>query len=103
MSSAALPGDEVLLGWLDHDPDRLERHLTEFPEDTDRLDRLTSLPADLGARLREALVVPDAVAEMVRRAVQGNPSRREAGQVLLDLFATSWRTAGLLWSDEELS
>ncbi len=32
MSYAHIPADEVLLGWLDHDPFRLERHLAEFPD-----------------------------------------------------------------------
>lgn len=100
--SSALPADEVLLGWLDRDPFRLERHLAEFPDEIDRLDRLTALPESIKDRLREALTVPDDVAELVRRAVQGNPARREAGQVLFDLLGTSWRTTAMLWSDEEI-
>lgn len=100
--SASFPADEVLLRWLDHDPARLEQHLLQHPEDTDRLDRLTALPAALVERLADAMVVPEDLAISVRRVVQGSPSRREAGKVLLDLFGTSWRTAALLWSDEEL-
>ncbi len=101
MSDAAVPSD-ILLGWLDHDPDRLERHLTAHPEDTDRLDALTRLP-ELASWLADALVVPDGLAEQVRSMIQGDPARREAGRVLGDLLGTSWRTASLLWSDEELT
>jgi hypothetical protein len=93
---------EMLLGWLDHDPDRLERHLADHPEDTDRLDLLTALP-ELKAWLSEALVVPVDLAERIRSLVQGDPARREAGRVLAELLGTSWRTASLLWTDEELS
>jgi len=101
MSDAGIPLD-TLLGWLDHDPDRFERHITDFPEDADRLDLATALPL-LGERLRSALIVPDGVAEQVRRMVQGDPAKRDAGAVLFDLLGTTLRTASLLWQDEELS
>jgi hypothetical protein len=62
---------------------------------------LTALP-ELRAWLGEAFIVPEDLAVRLRARIQGDPARREAARVLAGLLDTGWRTAALLWSDEEL-
>jgi hypothetical protein len=101
--SMALPSDDVLLGWLDNQPELLDAHLLAHPEDYDRLDRLTELSASIRAKLDGALVVPDELAIRVRAAILGNSPRREAGKLLFEALKSPWQVASLIWNDEELT
>jgi hypothetical protein len=98
--SASMISDRTLLSWLDGDPVRLERHLTEHPEDTDRIDRLTDAP-ELGERLRSSMTLPEGLLARLSEISAADQSRREAAEVLVDLFSTAWRTAAVLFADEE--
>jgi hypothetical protein len=98
--SASMISDRTLLSWLDGDPVRLERHLTEHPEDTDRIDHLTEAP-QLGEQLRDAMTMPEGFLTRLSALRGADQSRREAAQVLVDLFSTAWRTAAVLFADEE--
>jgi hypothetical protein len=99
MSSTTV-SDRTLLSWLDGDPNRLEQHLTEHPEDTDRIDHLTEAP-ELGGQLRDVLTPPEGFLVRLSSVSAADQSRREAAQVLVDLLGTAWRTAAVLFADEE--
>jgi hypothetical protein len=98
--SISTTSDRTLLSWLDSDPLRLERYLTEHPEDTDRIDRLTETP-QLGDRLRDVMTVPEGLLTRLGALSAADRSRREAAEVLVDLLSTAWRTAAVLFTDEE--
>jgi hypothetical protein len=98
--SASMISDRTLLSWLDDDPVRLEQHLTEHPEDTDRIDQLTDAP-QLGQRLRDAMTMPEGFLARLSMLKAADQSKREAAEVLVDLFGTAWRTAAVLFADEE--
>ncbi len=96
------PTDRQLLAWLDRNPARLERHLEAFPEDTGRVEQLTAAPS-LGAHLNEALRPPADLADRIASWGQGDASRRDATELIVELFGTAWRTAAVLFTDEETS
>ena len=97
MSKRPLP-DRTLLRWLDRDPGRLERHLVEHPEDEERLEALTARPV-LAGHLRELLAPPSDL--LARMTTAADASGRETTELLVDLLGTAWRTAAVLFIEEE--
>ena len=50
--------DRRLRKWLAEDPSRLEQYLERFPEETERIDALTSLGDNTRRRMDEVYVPP---------------------------------------------
>lgn len=100
--SKRAPSDRQLMAWLDKNPARLERHLEQFPDDAARVERLTEAPT-LGGRLRETLRPPADLLDRISFSTQPDAIRRDTAEVLVDLFGTAWRTAAVLFIDEEPS
>jgi hypothetical protein len=102
MSRQSMPSDRQLLAWLDRNPSRLERHLASFPDEAIRVERLTEAPT-LGAQLRETLRPPSDLLERLTVGVRTDESRRDATELIVELLGTAWRTAAVLFTDEETS
>lgn len=98
--SRRVPSDRQLLAWLDRNPARLERHLEMYPEDGTRVEALTEAPS-LGAQLRETLRPPSDLLDRLTMGVRSDESRRDATELIVELFGTAWRTAAVLFTDEE--
>jgi len=63
--------DATLLAWLATKPDKLERHLDKYPEDIDRLDRLTALEDDQVAAIEHTTSAPE---EAIRESAKSTGS-----------------------------
>ncbi len=98
--SRRAPSDRQLLAWLDRNPARLEQHLEAYPDDAARVERLTEAPS-LGAQLRETLRPPADLLERLTTGVRSDASKRDATELIVELFGTAWRTAAVLFTDEE--
>lgn len=89
-----------LLDWLDNDPVRLERYLARFPDEADRLERLTALGGKARQALADAFTVPEGLVE--RLGIQPpDDYRRETREVAFDLLGLAWHTMRALMSDSE--
>lgn len=87
--------DDDLLELLDDRPERLERYLSDHPED-DRLDVLTALDPTVGHQLGAAMAPPTDLATRLLAKLRPDPLKRETASVLLGLFGLPWRTARVL-------
>ncbi len=93
--------DATLLGWLSNHPDKLERHLERHPEDIDRLDRLTELPAAQVAAMGQSVSAPADIAERVISRMQLDPQLKEAGATFAELFTLGFRTVQVVFGSAE--
>jgi hypothetical protein len=93
--------DATLLNWLSNQPDKLEKHLDRFPEDIDRLERLTELAPEQVSAMGQSVAAPDDIAERVISRMRVDPRLKEAGAAFADLFSLGFRTVQLVFSSDE--
>jgi len=93
--------DATLLAWLATKPDKLERHLDKYPEDIDRLDRLTALEDDQVASIEHTTSTLDDIAERVISRIEVDPQLREAGSVFADMFTIGFRTIQVVFGGSD--
>ena len=85
--------------WLDTDPSRFERYVTDHPEVTDLFESLTALPDRVRSTLSEALAIPTDFLGSLRsklRPVTGT----EGAAVALDLLGVGSETLRLFFTDD---
>jgi hypothetical protein len=90
------PTIEQMLGWLDRDPARLERHLTRHPHDADRLDQATALTEPQLQALSEATEVPAPTLDRLRVRLVTDPAATDALKLMAELMGVAWDTARLM-------
>ena len=93
--------DATLLGWLNTHPDRLEKHLDRYPEDIDRLERLTELAPEQVAAMHHSVSPPDDIAERVISRMKVDPRLKEAGAAFADLFSLGFRTVKVVFGGDD--
>lgn len=90
--------DRRLRRWLQKDPARLERYLFEYPEETNRLDALTTIEPALHDQLGAAYQISPESLDLLRDRVKA-PSNRHAAQLMGDLLRGTLTTAAILFTD----
>ncbi|BAN03778.1 hypothetical protein [Ilumatobacter coccineus] len=97
------PSDDDLLSWLETGEPRRVDKLLDDPDTTDRLERLTALPADDLAALHDVVEPADGFAERAESAVQTRVGDLQRVGTLFGLLGLGAETAKTLTSDDELS
>ncbi len=93
--------DRRLRKWLAEDPSRLEQYLERFPEETERIDTLTSLGADTRRRMDEVYVPPRFAMDAIKAQIAAQGPAMSPTSLLGDMVAGALATASILFIDDE--
>lgn len=93
--------DRRLRKWLADDPTRLEAYLERFPEETERIDRLTSLSSTTRSRMDEVYVPPLLAIESIKAQIAAQRSDISPGKLIGEMIAGALTTASILFIDDE--
>jgi hypothetical protein len=78
--------DAKVARWLDDDPDRLERHLTRYPDEADRVDVMTSIDTTVRDAMSSDLEVPDDIVARTRLRMRTDDRWKQSVGTVADLF-----------------
>ncbi|MGE0879398.1 MAG: hypothetical protein AB7L13_16775 [Acidimicrobiia bacterium] len=95
--TARMVPTEMLLQWLDENPDKLARHLAKHPADEARLELSTALPEAQRNAIAETLTPSESVLEALRDRLTVDPATTAALSVAADLLGLGLRTVSLLF------
>lgn len=93
--------DRRLRKWLADDPARLEQYLEMFPDETERVDALTSLSTDTRSHMDEVYVAPRLAVEAIKAQIAAQRSGVSPSVLLGDMVAGAFTTASILFIDDE--
>ena len=93
--------DRRLRKWLADDPARLEHYLDTFPDETERIDALTSLSTDTRSRMDEVYVAPLLALDAIKAQIAAQRSGMSPTALLGDMVAGAFTTASILFIDDE--
>lgn len=93
--------DRRLRNWLADDPARLEQYLEQFPDETERIDTLTSLSTDTRTCIDEVYVAPRFAMDAIKAQIAAQRSGMSPTTLLGDMVAGALATASILFIDDE--
>lgn len=89
--------DTALLTLLERAPEKLERHLEKHPNDVERLELLTEMPAEQRRAVENEVAAPADIATRMAARLKVDSSLRDAGEAFANLLTIGFQTARVIF------